>query len=751
VAEAVEKESQAVVEGKAAGGLEAEEYLTANPYYRDYQVLLRRLRRYDPHIDVDLLARAFLFAYSAHREQLRMSGAPYFEHPLEVAKILTELRMDHVTVVAGLLHDVVEDTGISLEEVREEFGDEIAQLVDGVTKIGGLRLEKLETRQAENFRKMLLSMVRDIRVILIKFADRLHNMRTLEYLPEKKRKRIAIETRDVYAPLAHRLGIARIKWELEDLALKELDPAAYEEIQRKIAEKRVERERYIRRFARPIQEELRRAGVRAQITGRPKHFYSIYMKMQKRNLPFEEIYDLLAIRIIVDKVEECYYALGIVHSLYTPVHDRFKDYIATPKSNMYQSLHTTVIGPDGKMVEVQIRTHEMHRTAEEGIAAHWRYKEGKTDEELDKHLVWLRQILEWQQDAHDSGEFLEDLKVELFQDEVFVFTPKGDLLKLPKGATPVDFAFAVHTDIGLHCLAAKVNGRIVPLDYELRSGDRVEIITSHNQKPNPDWLKFVKTSKARSRIKRWLREAQYEQSVQLGQEIVNRFFKRFRIPKDDQELEEIAQSFGLSDVEQLYAAVGRGDLSVENIARKLSPEKIEKAKEDSIFQRFLEKARGSAKGVRVDGVRDMLIHFAKCCQPVPGDRIVGFITRGRGIVVHRADCKNLLAMMEDPNRYIEVEWDVSKDHQFLASLRVLGENRKGLLADISQAIASVDTNIVSAEMKAVDSVASGTFIIEVRNLSHLTRVIHKIRKVRGVLNVSRMEGSVDGEGQEASV
>ncbi len=718
--------------------------LQGNPFYRDYQLIVRRLRRYDTGTDLSLVAKAFLFAYDAHREQLRMSGEPYFKHPVEVAKILTELQLDHVTVAAGLLHDVVEDTGVSLEEVREKFGEEIASLVDGVTKMGGIRLESVEERQAENFRKMLLSMVRDIRVIMIKFADRLHNMRTLQYLPERKRKRIALETRDVYAPLAHRLGIARVKWELEDLALKELDPQVYEEIQRKIAAKRDERERYIRRFARPIQEELRKAGVKATITGRPKHFFSIYNKMKRRGVPFEEIYDLLAIRIIVEKVEECYYALGIVHSLYTPVHDRFKDYIATPKSNMYQSLHTTVIGPDGNMVEVQIRTEEMHRTAEEGIAAHWRYKEGKTDEELDEQLVWLRQVLEWQQEVRDSGEFLENLKIELFQDEVFVFTPRGDLLKLPRGATPVDFAFAVHTDIGLHCLAAKVNGRIVPLSYQLNSGDQVEIITSHNQKPNPDWLKFVKTSKARSRIKRWIRESQFEQSVELGQEIVNRFFKRFRIPKDEKELEDVAQTFGHNSLEQLYAAIGRGDLSVENVVRKLAPEKIEAAKEDSLFQRFIQKARGTARGIRVNGVDNLLVHFGKCCQPVPGDKIVGFITRGRGIVVHRADCKNVLAMMEDPERYIEVEWDVDKDKQFMVSLQILGENRKGLLADVSQAIAAVDTNIVNAQMKAEDSIASGMFIIEVRNLSHLTRVISKVRKVKGVLSVSRMESGTTG-------
>jgi GTP pyrophosphokinase len=486
--------------------------MNTNNYDKTFRWILRKLQRYSHHtVDVDLLTRAYHFAADAHKDQLRKSGAPYFEHCLEVAKILCGLRMDYFTIAGGLLHDVVEDTGVTIGEVEEKFGKEVAVLVDGVTKISELKFDSLEARQAENFRKMLLSMVRDIRVILIKFADRLHNMRTIEYLPEKKRARIAIETRDVYAPLAYRLGIAKVRWELEDLSLKTLAPKAYWELVQKIAEKREEREAYIRRITTPIRKELKQAGLVAKITGRPKHFYSIYQKMLRQEKTFEEVYDLSAIRIVTKRTEECYFALGIIHSLFTPIQERFKDYIATPKSNMYQSLHTTVIGPGGKMVEIQIRTEDMHRTAEEGIAAHWRYKEGRQKEdELDKHLVWLRQMLDWQND--DPQEFMENLRIELFQDEVFVFTPKGDLFKLPVGSTPVDFAFAVHTNIGLHCLGAKIGGKIVPLNYKLRSGDAVEIITSANQKPNPDWIKFVRTSKARSKIKKWIKESMVEQS-----------------------------------------------------------------------------------------------------------------------------------------------------------------------------------------------------------------------------------------------
>lgn len=716
--------------------------MSENDYRKPFLDLLRKHRRVYRSADSNLLLSAFDFSFEAHKDQLRKSGAPYFEHCFEVAKILIELKMDSTTVASGLLHDVAEDTGVTIEEVEEKFGHEVALLVDGVTKISELKFDSLVERQAENFRKMIISMVKDIRVILIKFADRLHNMRTLEYLPKKKQKRIAIETRDVYAPLAHRLGIAKVKWELEDLALKVLEPEAYWELMKKVTDKREERERYIRRVTAPIRQELKKAGVKFKITGRPKHFYSIYGKMVRRQVPFEQIFDLLAIRIIVQRVEECYFALGIVHNLYTPVQERFKDYIATPKSNLYQSLHTTVIGPDGKMVEIQIRTEDMHRTAEEGIAAHWLYKEGKKkQDDLDRHLSWLRQVLESQQETRDPSEFMENLRIELFQDEVFVFTPKGDLLKLPVNSTPVDFAFSVHTDIGFHCIGAKVNGRIVPLNYKLKSGDSVEIITSQNQKPNPDWIKFVKTSKARSKIKRWLKESFYEQSVSLGQEIVTKQFKKLGIKKAAVDLTEIAQTFNFTNKEQLLASIGRGDTSIHSVINRIAPEKNVQIKEHA-FKRFIGRARGTVDGVQVQGLDNLVIAFGSCCQPLPGDRILGFVTKGRGIVVHRSDCKNIFNLLEKPERQIDVAWNVDKDKHFLVRLQLIGGDRKHFLRDVSNTISQADTNIVSIQMSVEeDSLVHSNIILEVRNLQHLTRVINKLNQVKGVINVERLNGT----------
>ena len=714
-----------------------------NGYQKTFHRILRKLRRYSHYpVDVERLSRAFEFSQEAHKHQLRKSGAPYFEHCLEVARILSDLRMDQATIAGGLLHDVVEDTGVSFAEVEEKFGKEIAGLVDGVTKISELKFDSLEARQAENFRKMLLSMVKDIRVILIKFADRMHNMRTIEYLPERKQQRIALETRDVYAPLAHRLGMSKVRWELEDLSLKTLAPKDYWELVHKIAEKREEREAYIRKVTMPIRRDLKAEGLQAKITGRPKHFYSIFNKMQRGEKTFEQIYDLMAIRIILKKVEDCYLVLGMVHNLFTPVQERFKDYVATPKTNMYQSLHTTVIGPGGKKVEIQIRTEEMHRTAEEGIAAHWRYKEGKQKEdELDKQLLWLRQMLDWQNDTKDPQEFMENLRIDLFQDEVFVFTPKGDLEKLPLGSTPVDFAFSVHTDIGLHCIGAKVNGRIVPLDYQLQSGDSVEIITSANQKPNPDWIRFARTSKARSKIKRWIKESLLEQSQKLGEEIVVKQFKRYHLDVHKIDLNEVAQTFGLAGREQLYSAIGRGDLSVQSVISKIAPEKVVAVDDQSFLKKFLDKARGSAKGVRVQGLDNLLITFGKCCQPVPGDRIIGFINLGRGVVVHRGDCKNTVRLMEYPERIIAVEWDVDSEKQFMVRLHLLGEDRRNFLRDISESISQTDTNIVSMEMRAKDAIVHSNIIIEVKDLQHLTKVIGKISKVKGVISVERLDGA----------
>ena len=704
--------------------------------------LIQNILVYNPDFDQDKLKKAYNFAIKAHLHQRRYSGHPYFEHCLYVANILADLKMDSVTIIAGLLHDVVEDTNVTIEDLKENFGENVGLLVDGVTKIGGLKFMSKEARQAETFRKMLLSMAMDIRVIIIKFADRLHNMRTLEYVPEKKRPRIAIETRDVYAPLAHRLGIARIKDELEDLAFKHLDNKAYKQIVEKIELSHEQRENYIKSVTEPIKIELEKNKIKAEISGRPKTYSSIYNKMQRRQRPFEEIYDLLAIRIIVEKVEECYYALGLVHSLYNPIYDRFKDYIAMPKINGYQSLHTTVIGPSGKMVEIQIRTTAMHQMAENGIAAHWKYKENiKESTQFEKHIFWVRELLERQMTNDDAADFMEDLKVDLFQDEVFVFSPKGDLIKLPRGSTPIDFAYAIHTNVGNQCIAAKINGRLVTLRTELKSGQQVEIITSQNQKPSQDWLSIVKTSKARHWIKKILREEQQAQTLQIGEEILSKFLKKHKLTMDSPKFTEIIPKLGFQTVDNLKIAIGRGDLTIENIDKKLFPDTSAKPTiKENFFVKFLKRAR-SESGIRVHGVENMLIHFAKCCQPVPGDRIIGYLTKGKGVTIHRTDCKNMLKLYEDKERVIDVEWDIDTEQKFQVQLSILGEDRKNLLKDITFCVAKQDINIINANFRVEDSYAKGSLDIEVNDLQHLTKIINNIRKITGVISVERMENA----------
>jgi GTP pyrophosphokinase len=722
----------------------AEDSSDAAKFASSLGAIIRMVELHHKNPDTDLLHRAFRFAYGAHKNQLRKSGGPYIEHCLDTARTLAELRMDSATVAAGLLHDVVEDTGISIEEVREAFGDGVAQLVDGVTKISELKFNSREVEQAENFRKMIFSMSKDLRVILIKFADRLNNMRTLEYLPAKKAERIALETREIYAPLAHRFGMARIKWELEDLALKTLEREAYDDLNRKILDRSQESDRYIRKTSEPILLELRHEKIQAEITGRCKSLYSIYRKMKERQKPFEEIYDILAIRIIVDDIDQCYFALGVVHKLYTPVHDRFKDYIATPKLNMYQSLHTTVIGPEGRMMEIQIRTREMHRIAEIGIAAHWRYKEGKrSEDELDRYSAWLREMIDWQKDTLDPQEYLDILKTDLFRSEIFVFTPKGDLLKLPQGSTPVDFAFAVHTDIGFHCIGAKVNNRIVSLNTTLANGDSVEIITSTHQRPHQDWLTFAKTSKAKSRIKQWLKEAQYQEAIRLGEEILASGLKRYKIHASSKDLRQVAQKMGKPSLDTLYADLGQGDIALQKLLESLVPDRDFNAietKSASLFEKFVSRARGSARGIRVQGMDHFLIRFAKCCHPVPGDPIVGFITRGRGIVVHRRDCTNGVRIVESPERIIEVSWDVDHQDAFLVQLRLLATGRKDFLKDVAEALVSMNTNIVKMDMRTENALIDSYLILEVKDLSQLTKVIRRLNGLKGVLSVNRDSG-----------
>lgn len=689
-------------------------------------------------VDVSILRLAYEFSDQAHFGQKRASGEPYIEHCHEVALILAELHMDTTTLAAALLHDVVEDTEHTLEEIRNEFGDEVADLVDGVTKIGAVTFTSREEQQVEYFRKMLLSMARDFRVILIKLADRIHNMRTLEHLPPVKRKRIARETRDVYAPLAHRLGIYKAKVTLEDLSLKYLHPDVYMELVKAVKDKREEREDYIQEVVRPIKDALAQDAIKATVYGRAKHLDSIYHKIVKRGVPFDEIYDLLAIRVIVNSKRSCYHALGILHDMWKPVEDRFHDYVANPKPNGYQSLHTTLVGPRKKTVEIQIRTREMHHRAENGIAAHWLYKEGRqTLSKDDRQMIWLRGLLEWQKDLENPTEFMDYLKMDLYSEDIFVYTPRGELVHLPKGGTPLDFAYQIHTEVGLHCAGAKINGRLQPLSTPLSSGDHVEIITNPNQVPSYDWLKLVHTATARNRIRRWLKQAGFEHSLKLGWEILERSLKDKRLTMPDGAvLQEYAEKLNQKSVAAMIGAVGSGAMAVKNIINLIEPAP-EKTSPAGIVGRVIGRIRGS-KGIRVQGMDNMMFRFAGCCQPVPGEDIVGFITRGRGVTIHHASCKMAIDLINRaPERKIAASWDAGPNQSFIVQLEVVVEDRRGMLRDITQAIADSNTDVRGAEVFAGDTSAHGKFLIEVSNLSHLNRIIEKVRRVKGVIEVRR--------------
>ncbi len=693
-------------------------------------------------LDREMLVRAYRFSEIAHRGQLRNSGEAYITHSVEVAKILAELQLDTVTVAAGLLHDVIEDTDVTLGDVEAEFGKAISAIVDGLTKIAKLPTGgSTQERQVESYRKLLLSIAKDARVIIVKLADRLHNMRTLDWLPPEKRRRIALETRDLYAPLAHRFGMAKLRWELEDLSFKHLEPEEYKALAKKVAQKRGEREQLIRQMAEPLVDRLHRAGIRdVDVSGRPKHLWSIYKKMKQREKPYEEIYDLLAIRVLVNSVPDCYHALGIIHDGWTPVQERIKDYIAQPKSNGYQSLHTTVFGPGKQLYEVQIRTRDMHRTADYGIAAHWRYKEDAKSDELDKHLSWFRQVLELQMDAKTPDEFLEFLKLDLYQDEIFVFTPTGDVIQLPKGATPIDFAFAVHTEIGLHCAGAKVNGRIAPLSRPLRNSETVEIITSTTAKPTRDWLAHVRTGRARHKIRQVLKREAQTSAEKLGQEILDREVKRRRLAKiDDAQLDKAARALSLTDGTQLLASIGQGDVNVTLALKHIYPEAqdTEPAK-PNVFERFVDKVRGS-KGVRIQGVDGLMVRYAQCCQPVPGDLVVGYVTRGRGVSIHRADCPNLLLLAHEPERRLEIDWQEAQGERFVVRLALEGNDRRGLYADVAAAVSSTGTDIKSMDLRSTDGRTIGSMLVEVENLTHLEKIIRATRRVKGITDVARRE------------
>jgi GTP pyrophosphokinase len=694
-----------------------------------------RVLELDPRLDGDLIQRVHDVASRAHGGQLRKSGDPYMVHAEMVAEILAQLRLDSATVAAGLLHDVVEETSLGLDTLRAEFGGEIAELVDGVTKITGLKFESREREQAENFRKMLLSVVKDVRVILIKLADRLHNMRTIQHLTPEQIERISLETREIYAPLAGRFGMARIQRELEDLAFKWLEPEAYARLESALSAGRLEREAYIEQISRPIRDALEREGVTARIFGRAKHLYSIHKKMIAQNKTVDEIYDLIAMRIITGSVGECYRALGTVHTLYTPIHDRIKDFIATPKLNGYRALHTTVMGPRGQMVEIQIRTEEMHEQAEMGIAAHWTYKEGRpVDEELRKSLAWVRQLLEGNVDVSEADEFLESLKVDLYRDEIFVFTPNGDLKHLPKGSTPIDFAYSIHTDVGNHCAGARVDGRLVPLKHVLESGSTVEVVTSESAHPSRDWLGLVATSRARSKIRHYLREQADGESVVLGRRIIDRELKKMGSEAKDLSLDDVAQSFGFDSTQDLAAAVGRGDVGQGELERRL---RRDLPRRPAIVERIAKKVRRPQTGVKIQGIGDLMLSFAKCCQPVPGDQVVGIITRGRGISVHRVGCPNTFGPSIDADHRINVEWDVAEGQTFPASFVVRGDLTSSFLADVSRAIADQGVEVIGASMATEDGQVVARFSVAVGNLHRLKKLIRTIGTLKGVKQVER--------------
>ncbi len=705
------------------------------------------IESYNANVDIPLIRKAYEFSDMAHAGQKRQSGEPFVEHCLEVAFILAEQHMDSTTIAAGLIHDVVEDTPVILEEVHKRFGDEVTELVDGVTKLGAVQFASREEQQAEYFRKMLLTMARDIRVILIKLADRLHNMRTLEPLPREKRTRIAQETRDVYCPLAHRFGLNRIKVELEDLSLKYLEPEIYFELVNRIKEKREEREAYIEEVVVPIKEELAKNGIDGTVYGRAKHLDSVYRKTKRRNVSFEEIYDLFAIRVIVNTERECYHTMGIVHAMWKPVAGRFHDYIANPKPNGYRSLHTTVLGPRNKMLEIQIRTHQMHNIAENGIAAHWLYKEGRQQmSKSDRQMIWLRDVLDWQKDMINPSDFLEYLKIDLYSEDIFVFTPNGKLVHLPKGSTPLDFAFQIHTEIGTHCAGAKINNRLQPLSSELRTGDTIEIITNPNRTPSHDWLRLVKTSTARAKIRRWLKQAGFDQAVALGREMVERKLreKHLKLPNEEI-LQGYAEQLNRKSVEDLFAAIGNGDLSVRSLVALIEP--AEEKPATGLVSKVIDRIR-RAKGIRVHGLDNMMFRFAGCCQPIPGEDIVGFVTRGRGVTVHRADCPLAIDLQTQfPERKVDVSWDTPKGQSFVVQLEMVVEDRKNILRDITQAVADADTNVRAAEMYARDTTAIGRFVVEVSSLSHLNRILDKVRKVKGVISITRARGK-EPESQE---
>ncbi len=719
-----------------------------------FEDIVQKVKQYHPDADEGLLRKAYLFSAMQHRGQTRMSGEPYLIHPLEVAYMLAEMRLDHVCVATGLLHDVVEDGEATVEEIERYFGPDIAHIVDGLTKLSQISYASREERQAESTRKMLLAMVDDIRIILVKLADRLHNMRTLHYLPRRRQIRIAQETLDVYAPIAHRLGMGRVRGELEDLAFRYLFPEDYERIKKALGERRRALDATLDDLKKRIRVQMEENHIPVvEIQGRVKRLYSIYLKMKRRKVTLDEIYDLIAVRIITTSVKDCYAALGVIHTHWTPIPGRFRDWVAMPRENMYQSLHTSVIGDKGQPFEVQIRTEEMHRIAEEGVAAHWKYKEGRRGHHPeDRTYQWLRQLVEWQQEVKDPREFLDDLKLDLYPKEVFAFTPKGKVIELPRGATPVDFAYAIHTEIGHTCTGAKVNGRIVPLRYQIRNGDVVEIITTPGHTPSRDWLKFVVTNKARNRIRKWLREQERVEAIELGRRLLEKEAQRFRLSLrkilKSEQLQQIATEYGYGKIDELLASVGYGKTPARSIVTKFVPADrlpLEEERPPSRLEHVANVVRRALRlgdvPLRVKGVDNLMVYRAHCCNPIRGEPVIGYITRGKGVSVHTRYCPNVRSLMVNKERIVDVEWiKGSSDESYAVPLQVFVEDRPGALAEVTQAIAAIHTNIRDARARVNDhGQGELTFTVEISDLKHLEKVIQAIKSVQGVIDVERKE------------
>ena len=731
---------------------------------KEIQELIEKIKKYAKDADVSLVEKAYYFGKNAHEGQCRKSGEPYFIHPIAVANILSEMELDIETIIGGLLHDVVEDTEYTFEDIKREFGQEVAELVDGVTKLGKIKYQSKEETQSENLRKMFLAMAKDIRVILIKLADRLHNARTFKYLPPEKAKAKSIETLEIYGGIAHRLGISKIKWELEDIALRYIDPEGYYDLVDKIAKKRSQREAYIENVVRILNESFGTLNIKYSVYGRPKHFYSIYRKLQQKNKTFEEIYDLMAVRVIVDTVKDCYAILGMVHTLWKPIPGRFKDYIAMPKPNMYQSLHTTVIGPDGDPVEIQIRTKEMHTIAEYGIAAHWKYKSGNIGNQrvnVEEKLQWLRQMMEWEKDLKDPHEFMDALKEDVFNSQVYVFTPRGDVIELPAGATPIDFAYRVHTNVGNRCVGAKIDGRIVTIDYKLQNGNIVEILTSSNSNgPSRDWINIVKTPNAKSRIRQWFKKERVEENIDRGNTIIEKELKRCNIPTKDVSLEkymqQVAKTFNQPSVSDLIATVGYGGLLGTQVIQKVKElyekdhKKIQKDKKDQIndFEKHnigdaeykKKRKKNDSQGVSVKGLDNILIRYAKCCNPLPGDHIIGYITKGRGVAIHREDCPNVHTEGSSfKNRLVEVSWNQSNITKFEAEIQIRGVDRKGIINDITHVIVVEKTSLNGINARKIrDNEMSINLLVEVENVDILVLLMKKIKSIPGIEDVYRV-------------